>query len=442
MSKDIAEKYDQKDGLSRQGGRTFPFYPAGGVGAFVHEGKIININMTNWTVDFVTQFDYKFYLGVQVSSPYLHSNTGEGFSAFPEVGAKCLLCIPSDGPPPFILAYIMPMETIGDTSSEESPAGTASNGGDIPSTTAATFSGGRSKAKPGDITVRGRDGNFVTLHRGGVLQIGATELAQRIYIPLDNLITDISENYHHHNTAGSINWGIQQGAATSDHATYHKQTYRLFAEDQKATIRVLSSGNNDDYLGEPTGDAGQTSNLNQLNIGIPKVSPIVYEVVVSPEHFDAESGDPDDKAKESSVLRFFFDKQGGAFLRSESSVLLAIEKKLKVTVKGDILLETKGSFSLTAAGRMSINGSTGVAIDSNGKVVFKGGKQPIGRVGDTVIVPIPAATLTVTNLSAIAGTVSGAVCTIPPGALLAALTQVVPVNINAIISTGNPDILA
>jgi hypothetical protein len=335
----------------------------------------------------------------------------------------------------------MPMETIGDTSTEESPAGTASSGG-IPSTTAATFSGGRSKAKPGDITVRGRDGNFVTLHRGGVLQIGATELAQRIYIPLDNLITDISENYHHHNTAGSINWGIQQGAATSDHATYHKQTYRLFAEDQKATIRVLSSGNNDDYLGEPTGDAGQTSNLNQLNIGISKVSPIVYEVVISPEHFDAESGDPDDNAKESSVLRFFFDKQGGAFLRSESSVLLAIEKKLKVTVKGDVLLETKGSFSLTADGRVSINGATGVAIDSNGKVVFKGGKQPIGRVGDNVIVPIPAATLMVTNLSAIVGTVSGATCTIPPGALLAGAVQVVPVNVNAVISTGNPDILA
>jgi len=439
--KDLVNTKSQPDASNRTSFRTTPFYPAGGVGAFIHEGKIININMTNWTVDFVTQFDAKFYLGVQVSSPYLHSNTGEGFSAFPEVGAKCLLCIPSDGPPPFILAYIMPMETIGDTSTEESPAGTASSGG-IPSTTAATFSGGRSKAKPGDITVRGRDGNFVTLHRGGVLQIGATELAQRIYIPLDNLITDISENYHHHNTAGSINWGIQQGAATSDHATYHKQTYRLFAEDQKATIRVLSSGNNDDYLGEPTGDAGQTSNLNQLNIGIPKVSPIVYEVVVSPEHFDAESGDPDDKAKESSVLRFFFDKQGGAFLRSESSVLLAIEKKLKVTVKGDILLETKGSFSLTAAGRMSINGSTGVAIDSNGKVVFKGGKQPIGRVGDTVIVPIPAATLMVTNLSAITGAVSGATCTLPPGALKLALTQVLPVNVNAIISTGNPDILA
>ena len=439
--KDLVNTKSQPDASNRTSFRTTPFYPAGGVGAFIHEGKIININMTNWTVDFVTQFDAKFYLGVQVSSPYLHSNTGEGFSAFPEVGAKCLLCIPSDGPPPFILAYIMPMETIGDTSTEESPAGTASSGG-IPSTTAATFSGGRSKAKPGDITVRGRDGNFITLHRGGVLQIGATELAQRIYIPLDNLITDISENYHHHNTAGSINWGIQQGAATSDHATYHKQTYRLFAEDQKATIRVLSSGNNDDYLGEPTGDAGQTSNLNQLNIGIPKVSPIVYEVVVSPEHFDAESGDPDDKAKESSVLRFFFDKQGGAFLRSESSVLLAIEKKLKVTVKGDILLETKGSFSLTAAGRMSINGSTGVAIDSNGKVVFKGGKQPIGRVGDTVIVPIPAATLMVTNLSAITGAVSGATCTLPPGALKLALTQVLPVNVNAIISTGNPDILA
>src|SRR5438132_880078 len=70
--------------------------------------KIANVNLVNWTVDVISTFDRKQYYEVQVASPYLHYNSGEGIYTVPDVGAICILAVPSDSAPPFVLAFIMP----------------------------------------------------------------------------------------------------------------------------------------------------------------------------------------------------------------------------------------------------------------------------------------------------------------------------------------------
>ena len=363
------------DPLQRTAFRSSWTQPEGLSAATIIEGKVVDINPTLWTVDVISQFDQHSYLNIQVGSPYMHPKRGEGIFVMPEIGAKCHVCIPSDGPPPFVLDFIMPQESTSDISTTEQATEGATN---------STFAGGRFKAKPGDIFIRGRDGNFIVLHRGGVLQIGSTELAQRIYIPLNNLVSDISQNYRHYNTGGSINWFVASAESETNPPTIKKDTYRLLAGDAKATIRV-AYGPLKDFVPEP--QKGATSDLNQLGIGTDTKNPIIMEVTVAPDGFGADNGAPTKDTPKQTVLRYFFDKKGGVFLRSESSVLLMARKKLRLVAEDNIDISTKKSFTLVAKDTGRVDG--GSLLELTGKVTkINGGTKPVAHVGAVVEIQI------------------------------------------------------
>lgn len=365
----------ESDASQRTAFRTSWTQPEGVVGAIIIEGKVADVNTTLWTVDVVSQFDQKWYLNVQVSSPYMHSKRGEGIYAVPDLGAKCHVCIPSDGPPPFILDFIMPHEG---TSDEDAPE-------DEEADSDPSFGGGRStKAKPGDIYMKGRDGQFVTLHRGGVLQIGSTELAQRIYIPLQNLITDISQNYKHYNTGGSETWFLASGESETNPPTIRRDTYRLLAGDAKATIRV-TRGQAKDIVNAAGGD--EISSENQLGVGSATAedNPVIYEVAIAPEGFEPSTGSPVDP--KVTVLRYQVDKAGGVSWAASGNVALHIAKKLRLVVQDNIDIVTKKSFSLTVSETARIDG--GKLLELNGGVIkMNGGSNQVAYNGVPVEVTI------------------------------------------------------
>lgn len=406
------------DPMQRTAFRSSWTQPEGLTSATIIEGKIVDINPVLWTVDVISTFDQHWYLNVQVASPYLHPKRGEGIFVMPEIGAKCHVCIPSDGPPPFVLDFIMPQETLLDATSD-APEGTAG-------ATNSTFAGGRIRAKPGDIILRGRDGNFVVLHRGGVLQIGATELAQRIYIPLQNLVSDISQNYRHYNTGGSINWFVASAESESNPPTIRKETFRLLAGDARATIR-MAIGQLKDVVAEPKD--GATSDLTQLGIGVGEDNPIVVEVAIAPEGFGADSGAPDGSTPNQTVLRYFFDKKGNAFMRSEGSVLLMTRKKLRVVAEDSIDIVTKKSFTLTVEDTTRIDG--GDLLELTGKVTkINGGSKPCAHVGSVVECRI---TIPLVSTPAVPGNP----VLIPPINPLTGMPQTV----KGTIISGNPTVL-
>lgn len=361
--------------------------------AEVVQGRVWNVNLVNWTVDVIAQFDQRRYFDVQVSSPYLHSNNGEGMYAMPEEGASCLVCLPSDSSPPFVLAYVMPPEFMDNTSAPDAPAGTASHGQPQKYATAASFAGGRPQANLGDIWLRTRDENFVILHRGGVLQIGATPLAQRIYIPLNNVIHDVSGNYAHYNTGGAISWGVQNGPSIVHAPTQYMQTVRVFADDKFADIR-MTAGKVRSPVPEPDGDKGESDAITQFKLGTEKDAPIIYEVAVAQGGFAPESGDlASTGIRNKTVLRFFFDRTGGTFLRAEGNVLIACHKKLRVKVTDDIIIDGKGNMTVTIEKDMTLNGKGSVAI--HGSVIRLGpGQKPVSGVGDIVQVILPFTPMT------------------------------------------------
>jgi hypothetical protein len=353
--------------------------------AKIVQGSVININLKKWTIDIVGQYDRKKYFGIQVGSPYLHHSNGEGISCFPEVGATAMVCLASDSSPPFVMSYVMAPETVND-SATDAPSGTSSHAQQPVNATSSSFDGGRPAVQPGDIWMRTRDNNFVILHRGGVLQIGATELSQRIFIPLNNLITDIDENYEHHNSNGSIVWGLQDGPSLTQYPSQFMQTFRVFASDQYADVK-LAIGKVYSPVPEPDGgvtlakagvaqgDDGQGSN------------PIIYEVTVSPQGFVAESGAPaGGNTSKNSVMKFTFDRTGNTLMRTEGNLYFQVTKVLTLDVTGAISIQTQDAFALTAVDGIDMDG--GAYTNIKGKIVrLNAGSIPVARQGDLVSIP-------------------------------------------------------
>lgn len=398
---------------------TSAWQPEGSIPSFIWEARVFNVNMTNWTVDVATVFDQKVMLDVQVASPYMHPYSGEGFYIVPEVGAKCLVCTPSDGPPPFVLAFIMPMETIPDTTSEEAPAGTAPESGSAQGSSDYTYAGGRTRGKPGDIVARTRDGNFMILHRGGVAAFGASPLAQRICVPLNNLVTDISQNYNHFNSGGAINWGVQDKGSNDPEAEW-RHTLRVFANDTYADLR-FDMGKVRKPVPEPVGDEGETIPNTQLGIGTDE--PTVFEMVLCRGGFDDVG---DFKADAEDVkLRVFFDRGGNAMARFEGAVNVRIKKKMRLTVDDNIQIFCKKNVSIEADGTVTFNGKKGFNLGTGnpgGAVTLNGGSKPVATVGSTVRVAI----------------------TVPINVLIGTTPAVITSGqfLEGIVENGNPTILA
>lgn len=353
--------------------------------AIVFQGKVIDFNLVTWTVDVYSTFDRKIIQNVQVLSPYLHHNSGEGIYVIPEIGAKCLCCIPGDSTSPFVMGFVGALESV-NPATANAPQGTTMNQGTF--NTGVNFGAGRPRGKPGDIMLRGRDGNFVALHRGGVLQIGASELAQSIYIPLSNLLMDVTQNYAHHNSGGAISWGIQQGT-TIDNPTQYSHTFRLFANDQYADVRVVT-GKVAAPLGEPDGADGNTDQILAAGINDSKDKPIVCEIAVTPLGFNADAATAkDDTTRKENVFRFFFDRAGGTFLRCAGSLVMRSRKKMMFLADEDITIQSKN-------GEVNISGKNGVVINGGSLAHIKGdvirlgaGQQPLMRQGDLVQIIMP-----------------------------------------------------
>lgn len=160
---------------------------------------------------------------VEVASLYCHPAGGEGIYFLPEVGSTCYLFYPSDDSRPVVLGYRMPL-----TKGE----------GD---------SGGRLEVNPGDYVLLTRGGGKVILRREGAIEIGATALAQRLYIPLSNFIRDIFEQYEAQSPLGDISWTREEtplGAVLSEATglgssrVRYRMRIKEFAEDDQESPKV------------------------------------------------------------------------------------------------------------------------------------------------------------------------------------------------------------
>ncbi len=174
------------------------FFPA-----LVEKARIVNVNVQDWTVDAISEYGGREFLEVQCMSPYFHFANGEGIYVMPEVGSLVWVCTPSTGAmaQPFVLGWAAPVDER-DEAESEAPA--------------VNYRSNRSVLNPGDMMLKTRDENFIILRRGGVVQVGSTPLAQRMYIPLGNLIRDVAENYQLKSLAGELDYTVRRTVEDTD----------------------------------------------------------------------------------------------------------------------------------------------------------------------------------------------------------------------------------
>lgn len=313
---------------------------AGDATARIETGVVANVNVRSLTVDWVSQYSGKQIPDVQVMTPYLHYNNGEGFTCVPEVGAICALCWPTDEDPPFILGFLSGPELEGadfskfideklvepGVESEEDidAQNTISSGGStapVSNPSDASFRAGRPILNPGDMLWQGRDENFVVLRRGGVLQLGATNICQRAYIPILNYIRDFCENYELNTAAGSLSWTVkrQEGDTSGNAPTEYELIAREFAQDKKASIKVLL-GSLDNTITPPGGDK------------------TFIEVTIAPQQIDPSSGEM--TGKDKFVVRL--DKAGNMYVHQAGTRTEEIDGDMNVTIKGDETRSVQG----------------------------------------------------------------------------------------------------
>lgn len=200
------------------------------------EGVVTDYDRNARTLTVETRHSNKTIHDVRVISPYHHYLNGEGIDVNPEIGAICHIAWPSDNTPPFILGFLDAPSVL--VSEDGSPQRSTSAAEGSP--TDVSFQSRRPPMNPGDIALRTRDDNFIFLRRGGIVQIGATPVAQRIYLPVLNYIKDFAENYEMNTFGGDIQWtvGRQEQDPSGDAPATYVFHLNEFAQDAKATVRI------------------------------------------------------------------------------------------------------------------------------------------------------------------------------------------------------------
>lgn len=335
------------------------------MGALVERARIVNVNIRDYTVDVKTEFSFKNRFDIPIMVPYCNQINGEGMNFLPEVGAVCWICTPSEaGRDAFVLGFTMVDE-----------------GG--------SYRGGRELLNPGDYYFNTRDGNFLALRRGGVVQIGSTAICQRVFIPIRNIIQDYAENYELHTPGGDLTWNV---ARKDEDADGHQMCLftlatKEFADDPNAnTVAVLKMGShgqgNNTILSLLTRDKG--GGITQTFLQIDK----------------------------SGQFQLTVNKLN-LMVNGDLSALVSGQATLQVT--GPITIQSMAAIQVTAqsialtAGNMSLAFSGGVAQLDGAQVQIGGGLYPPLRASPDML-----AWIGVVSATLIGGSVGIPVLTIGP----------------------------
>lgn len=284
----------------------------------IETARVLSVNTDKWTVDCASDTGNRQFLEIPISAPYLHYANGEGIYAMPEVGALVWVCTPSGGEfaAPFVMGFQAPHDLLEDG-----------------------YRAGRPTLNPGDIALKTRDENFVLLRRGGVVQIGATSMAQRIYLPIQNFIRDFAENYQLFSLAGSMEWVTDRDDKTTEGAA-----------PTSFILKAKSAAN-------------QPGHVAKLQMGFHKADdPTTLTLQIF------ESGAEDAVQKVSLTIQ----RDGNVAWILEGGWTLEAEKNIQVKSRdGDISIITENRTVSVTAKDLTMTTTKNATIDAGGKVVIK-----------------------------------------------------------------------
>lgn len=352
---------------------------------------ITGVNKSTYTVSVKTEHSDRNFDELQTLQPYLHPK-GDGIIVLPDVGAECLLGIPSDNTTPFIMGFRGVASVLG------LPSGAANMANPVPggSQQTVTHQSSRPDMQPGDMGMVTRDGSFVLVRRGGVVQVGSSSLAQRLYLPVGNYIRDFCETYSLDCFGGDITWNVEQqedDPSGSAPTTYLMHT-REFAQDAKATVRIRHTP-----LQSPGGGAKTA-----------------WDIVVAPQGIDSRTGDVASAVYTLSVL---MDGTCTEFIGASRKT--TVQGKDQLSITGDRLVTVGGVEKHTVTGDLILKAGPRAILEATGVLLGGAGAISPGVLGDILYPYLASLTMPVTVTPA--GMVAGPPAVPPPLAMLSSIVR-------------------
>ena len=197
-------------------------------------GVIEYVDTTHYTC--IVRTEYGLHQDVPIT-PVLLSPNGQGIWFLPEVGTRVLVGTIGKGTRneyTFMIgaAYAVDQDpfdddanAIKDDGTEETPA-------------SPDFRNNRPVLQMGDIVLSSSDRNFVIMRKGGIIEVGATQMAKRFYIPLQNVIRDLSQIYEMQNSAGLFQMTRKESDLTWGKTTLEIPAIAADGEASTETVEI------------------------------------------------------------------------------------------------------------------------------------------------------------------------------------------------------------
>jgi hypothetical protein len=292
---------------------------AGG-SAQIFRAVIYNVHYGKYLVDVRSLFGNLDFKEAELGAAYQHSDGPEGSYVEPEVGAECLVCVPGDGTRAVVISFTREF-------ADEDGA-----------------KGDRPSLGPGDQIVHSRDGNYVVVRRGGLIEIRSTAQCQTVYVPIQNLIRTFFSNWEAKSLLGEASWRhspLEEGAEL-DGGTEVLFTFRTreYTEDAKQSVTLRCGYVPVQLL---AGADAQIAN-NQAS-----TDQVYFEMELTPQGLD-------------SVFVCRMDKAGNLFMQ--------VGGKASFEFIGPVYLRTKSTVTWKGAADTDVQVSaTGTITSTIGEIV-------------------------------------------------------------------------
>lgn len=190
-------------------------------------GVIEQVDTTHYTC--VVRAENRLYQDVPIAPVFL-SPGGQGMWFLPEVGTRVLVGTIGNGTTneyTFLIGASFAVDQDPLESAE------ATDDGAEEEVIPVDFRNNRAVHTPGDIVLSSSDRNFMVMRKGGIIELGATQVAKRFYIPLQNVIRDLCQIYEMQNSAGlfqmvrkenDLTWGTESIEIPKEAPDGEKQT--------------------------------------------------------------------------------------------------------------------------------------------------------------------------------------------------------------------------
>lgn len=356
--------------------------------------KVLDVFPDTYTCHVITIAGHR-ELTAKFAVPVLGQDRGGGLNFMPVPESFCYVAIPGDGTGSFILGFT-------EIENPDENQGSDTTDSDDPS-----YAGERPRLEPGDIALTTKDGNFIYVRRGGIVQIGASQLAQRIYIPVENIVRDYYQRYHGFSPIGEMIWEhslvTEDALNDGDISAIVKFSCKEKIQDASNSVEVRVG-----HLGPELLDA--TINSNLLQEGNPdKIGDEAYTGDGDEEHvigngrkvdglgFNPDPNDMDTVGMLSitvnpqgagAVYKFQISKDGSNFIRAEGHIHIETnmgyfvsatpEEGIRHQVDKDIFTEIKDYI------KAQVNDAL-LEILSNGDIKLAGNNIQLDAEGNVTI---------------------------------------------------------